>query len=35
VVELLPRFQIEGGRAVDYDVAYPRAAFDGQSMMWT
>ena len=34
VVELLPRFQIEGGRAVDYDVAYPRAAFDGQSMMW-
>lgn len=34
VVELLPRFQIEGGRAVDYDVAYPRPAFDGQSMMW-
>lgn len=34
VVEMLPRFQIEGGRVVDYDVAYPRPAFDGQSMMW-
>ncbi|MBI4409733.1 MAG: phosphotransferase [Gemmatimonadetes bacterium] len=34
VVELLPRFQIEGGRVVDYTVAYPRAAFDRQSMLW-
>jgi len=34
VLEALPRFQIEGGRAVDYAVAYPRAAFDRQSMTW-
>ncbi|HUF70837.1 MAG TPA: RNase adapter RapZ [Longimicrobiales bacterium] len=34
VVEELPRFQVEGGRVVDYDVAYPRAAFDLQSMRW-
>jgi aminoglycoside/choline kinase family phosphotransferase len=34
VLEVLPRFQVEGGRAVDYRVAYPRAAFDRQSMQW-
>lgn len=34
VVELLPRFQIEGGRVIDYSVAYPRAAFDVQSIRW-
>ncbi len=34
VVALLPRFQIEGGRAIDFTVAYPRAAFDLQSMRW-
>jgi aminoglycoside/choline kinase family phosphotransferase len=34
VVEELPRFQVEGGRVVDYDLAYPRAAFDLQSMRW-
>jgi aminoglycoside/choline kinase family phosphotransferase len=34
VVEILPRFQVEGGRVVDYADAYPRPAFDQQSMMW-
>ncbi len=34
VLEVLPRFQVEGGRVVDYRVAYPRAAFDRQSMQW-
>ena len=34
VLDELPRFQIEGGRAIDFDVAYPRAAFDRQSILW-
>ncbi|WP_405282713.1 RNase adapter RapZ [Gaopeijia maritima] len=34
VVQALPRFQIEGHRVVDYDLAYPRAAFDRQSILW-
>ena len=34
VLEILPRFQIEGGRAIDFRVAYPRAAFDRQSILW-
>jgi aminoglycoside/choline kinase family phosphotransferase len=34
VVEDLPRFQVEGGRVVDYSVAYPWAAFDRQSILW-
>ena len=34
VVEILPRFQVEGGRVIDFGVAYPRAAFDEQSMLW-
>ncbi len=34
VVEELPRFQVVGGRAVDYSIAYPRAAFDRQSILW-
>ncbi len=34
VLEVLPRFQVEGGRVADYSVAHPRAAFDRQSMQW-
>lgn len=34
VLELLPRFQVEGGRAIDFRAAYPRAAFDRQSILW-
>lgn len=34
VVELLPRFQVEGGRLLNFRVAYPRRAFDRQSMLW-
>ena len=33
-VSLLPRFQIEAGRTLDYKACYPRASFDKQSMMW-
>jgi aminoglycoside/choline kinase family phosphotransferase len=34
VVELLPRFQIEAGRTLNYEVCHPRASFDKQSMLW-
>jgi aminoglycoside/choline kinase family phosphotransferase len=34
VLEILPRFQVEGDAAVDYEVAHPRAAFDRQSILW-
>lgn len=34
VLEILPRFQVEGDAAVDYSVAYPHSAFDGQSILW-
>jgi len=33
-LRLLPRFQIEAGRNIDYSVCYPRASFDRQSMLW-
>ncbi|HJR52911.1 MAG TPA: RNase adapter RapZ [Gemmatimonadota bacterium] len=34
VLEILPRFQIEGDAAVDYSVAHPHSAFDRQSILW-
>jgi aminoglycoside/choline kinase family phosphotransferase len=34
VVEVLPRFQIEAGRDLNYKVCYPRADFDRQSIAW-
>lgn len=33
-LEMLPLFQVRGGRAIDYSNAYPRHSFDRQSMMW-
>jgi aminoglycoside/choline kinase family phosphotransferase len=34
VVNLLPGFQIEAGRGLNYKLCYPRASFDRQSMAW-
>jgi aminoglycoside/choline kinase family phosphotransferase len=34
VLSVLPRFQVDGHRVVDYRLAYPRRAFDRQSMRW-
>src|ERR1700680_2408308 len=34
VVAMLPRFQIEVGRDLNYKVCYPRASFDRQSIAW-
>ncbi|MFW5947717.1 MAG: RapZ C-terminal domain-containing protein [Gemmatimonadota bacterium] len=34
VLSLLPRLQVEGGRRIDFSVAYPRAAFDARSIRW-
>jgi aminoglycoside/choline kinase family phosphotransferase len=33
-IAVLPRFQVEAGRTLDYSIAYPRAAFDRQSIAW-
>jgi aminoglycoside/choline kinase family phosphotransferase len=33
-VALLPRFQVEAGRDLDYQVCYPRGSFDRQSIAW-
>jgi len=34
VVEILPRFQVEAGRDLNYRVCYPRGSFDRQSIAW-
>ena len=34
VVRVLPRFQVEAGRDLNYKVCYPRASFDRQSITW-
>jgi aminoglycoside/choline kinase family phosphotransferase len=34
VVEILPKFQIEAGRDLNYGVCYPRGSFDRQSIVW-
>jgi len=34
VVAVLPRFQVEAGRVLNYKVCYPRASFDRQSIAW-
>lgn len=33
-VEVLPRFQVDAGRDLNYKVCYPRASFDRQSISW-
>jgi aminoglycoside/choline kinase family phosphotransferase len=34
VVAILPRFQVEAGRDLNYSVCYPRDSFDRQSIAW-
>src|SRR5216684_3607417 len=34
VVTVLPRFQVEAGRDLNYKVSYPCASFDRQSIAW-
>ncbi|HEY6972150.1 MAG TPA: RNase adapter RapZ [Candidatus Angelobacter sp.] len=34
VVDVLPRFQIEAARDLNYKIAYPRDSFDRQSISW-
>jgi aminoglycoside/choline kinase family phosphotransferase len=34
VVAILPRFQVEAGRDLNYKVCYPRDRFDRQSITW-
>jgi aminoglycoside/choline kinase family phosphotransferase len=33
-VRMLPRFQVEAGRDLNYKVCYPRGGFDRQSIAW-
>jgi len=34
VIAMLPRFQIEAARDLDYTLCYPRGSFDRQSIAW-
>ncbi|HEY6127845.1 MAG TPA: RNase adapter RapZ [Candidatus Acidoferrum sp.] len=34
VVSMLPRFQVEAARDLDYSICYPCASFDRQSITW-
>ncbi len=34
VVRVLPKFQVEAGRDLNYDVCFPRHSFDRQSITW-
>jgi aminoglycoside/choline kinase family phosphotransferase len=34
VVAVLPRFQVEAGRDLNYKLCYPRGSFDRQSITW-
>jgi len=34
VIAVLPRFQFEAGRGLNYNVCYPRSSFDRQSIAW-
>jgi aminoglycoside/choline kinase family phosphotransferase len=34
VIGTLPRFQVEAGRDLNYEVCYPRGSFDRQSIAW-
>ncbi len=34
IIDMLPRFQVEAGKNLNYNVCYPRPQFDKQSMMW-
>jgi len=34
VVAILPRFQVDAGRDLNYKVCYPRGSFDRQSIAW-
>ncbi len=34
VVRILPRFQVQAGRDLNYKVCYPRDSFDRQSIAW-
>ena len=34
VVAVLPRFQVEAGKDLNYKICYPRSSFDRQSIAW-